>query len=343
MINSDKDRYTLRLVMRKTRFTRFAFLLGLLMLVVEMPNAIAATKIHNNIQIRGYHGKCLDVRGPSSRNGTPVQLWECVNVPQQRWDIYDNGEIRSRLDTRKCLDLRGPYDQNGADVQIWDCVGVPNQLWTVDIQLHRDAGRNEKPNEIRSRWNNRCLDVRGASSANGTAIQMWSCVGVPNQKFSLGKTQLRNNFSLSHLNGVPTNVPVSCWTVTDGNHLCRTVEGHDTRTFYTFANSNTIDEGSHPIHGKQVTTASGNVYEGCSLRNNDHYACDYKTYDAFDKQTFEDDGWVMRVFWDWARYTGDQAGCAAALSGMWSGRSTATKRTAWALLLAACDHGPYQR
>ena len=77
--------------------------------------------------------------------------------------------------------------------------------------------------------------------------------------------------------------------------------------------------------------------------NNNRYRCDYKTYDGFDFQTMEDDGWVLKVLWDWARYTGDQAGCAAAIAGLWVARPTGIKKSAWGLLLAACDHGPYRR
>ena len=50
--------------------------LGLFVLLLgSVEYAVAAKQIYSNVQIRGYHGKCLDVRGPSSRNGTPVQLW----------------------------------------------------------------------------------------------------------------------------------------------------------------------------------------------------------------------------------------------------------------------------
>ena len=37
------------------------------------------------MEIRGYADKCLDVRGPSTSNGTPVQMWDCVNVSNQKW------------------------------------------------------------------------------------------------------------------------------------------------------------------------------------------------------------------------------------------------------------------
>lgn len=32
-------------------------------------------------EIQGFGGKCLDVRGPSTADGTPVQLWDCNGSP----------------------------------------------------------------------------------------------------------------------------------------------------------------------------------------------------------------------------------------------------------------------
>ncbi len=33
-------------------------------------------------------GKCVDLEGPSSANGTPIQQWSCVGVANQRWTIW---------------------------------------------------------------------------------------------------------------------------------------------------------------------------------------------------------------------------------------------------------------
>ena len=310
----------------------------------------SAVRVYANVQIRGYFGKCLDIRGASSNNGTPIQLWSCVDVPQQKWDIWSNGTISSALYPGKCLDLRGPYDIDGAEVQIWDCrFGLKNQQWILDIVKHSDVANgnvNEmnKPNEIRSKFNNRCLDARGPSSNDGTQIQMWRCVNsADNQKFSINKTQLRHDFSLSHVDGIQTNVPVSCWTVVDNDHFCRSVRGHNTRTFYTFAKHRALQLSSHPIYGTMVIADWGDVYEGCSLKNDGRYRCDYKTFDSYDFQTFNDKYWVFKVLWDWARYTGDQASCAASIATLWAAGLTGAKRSAWGFLLASCDHGPYQR
>ncbi|MGO9218348.1 MAG: ricin-type beta-trefoil lectin domain protein [Streptosporangiaceae bacterium] len=36
-------------------------------------------------QIVGYGGMCLDVRGPSTADGTPVQIWTCNGVEEEQW------------------------------------------------------------------------------------------------------------------------------------------------------------------------------------------------------------------------------------------------------------------
>ena len=74
-------------------------------------------------EISGYGGKCLDVRGPSTDNGTAVQIWDCVGVKNQQWQFINDTIVGYG---GKCLDVRGPSKNNGTVVQMWDCVGVAN-------------------------------------------------------------------------------------------------------------------------------------------------------------------------------------------------------------------------
>lgn len=122
-------------------------------------------------ELHGLAGKCLDVRGPSTDNGTPVQIWDCVGVPQQQWTLTPRGELRGL--GGKCLDVRGPSTDNGTPVQLWDCVNVPQQRWTLTSS-----------GELRG-LGGKCLDVRGPSTRNGTPVQLWDCVDVPQQHWVL--------------------------------------------------------------------------------------------------------------------------------------------------------------
>ncbi len=148
--------------------------------------------------------RCLDVEGQSTANGTPVQIWDCVDVPNQDWTLYSNGEIRGY--GGKCLDVRGPSTDNGTPVQIWDCVGVENQKW-----LFSSSGQLVG-------YGGKCLDVR--ISGNGQDTDMWSCDGaIPAVTWHLGTTPeipekgewLRNEMSanLARIAGISNGIPGS--------------------------------------------------------------------------------------------------------------------------------------
>jgi beta-glucanase (GH16 family) len=122
-------------------------------------------------QITGFGGKCVDVAGANSANGTPVQLYDCNGTGAQRWTIGGDGTIRA---LGKCLDVSDRSTANGALVQVWDCWGGPNQQWVVTA-----AGDIVNPAA------NKCLDAKDWGSANGTRLQIWDCSGGANQKWTV--------------------------------------------------------------------------------------------------------------------------------------------------------------
>jgi beta-glucanase (GH16 family) len=122
--------------------------------------------------ITGFGGKCVDVAGSSTANGTRVQLWTCNGSGAQRWTVgASDGTIRA---LGKCLDVAGGSTANGARVQLWDCNGTGAQRWTYN------AAR-----DLVNPQSGKCLDASGPSSADGTPLQIWSCHGGPNQKWNL--------------------------------------------------------------------------------------------------------------------------------------------------------------
>ncbi|WP_189189787.1 lectin [Streptomyces albiflavescens] len=120
--------------------------------------------------ITGLAGKCLDVAGANSANGTAVQLYDCNGTAAQQWTVGSDGTIRA---LGKCLDVTGNSTANGARLQLWDCTGGPNQKWTVT-----------SAHDIVNPQADKCADVTGNTSANGTPIQIWSCTGGANQKWT---------------------------------------------------------------------------------------------------------------------------------------------------------------
>jgi glucosylceramidase len=120
--------------------------------------------------ITGLGGKCVDVAGANSANGTAVQLYDCNNSAAQQWTIGTDGTIRA---LGKCLDVSGGSTADGAVVQLYDCNGSGAQAWQVT------ASR-----DITNTAANKCLDVKDNSSANGARLQLWTCTGAANQKWT---------------------------------------------------------------------------------------------------------------------------------------------------------------
>ncbi len=120
-------------------------------------------------QITGLAGKCVDVAGANSANGTAVQLYDCNGSSAQQW-TRSGSQLQA---LGKCLDVSGGGTANGTVVQIWDCNGSGAQQWNVTAS-----------NDIVNTQANKCLDVTGNNSANGTRLQIWDCTGAANQKWT---------------------------------------------------------------------------------------------------------------------------------------------------------------
>ncbi|MEV4315466.1 ricin-type beta-trefoil lectin domain protein [Actinocrispum sp. NPDC049592] len=121
-------------------------------------------------QVTGLAGKCMDVAGANSANGTAVQLYDCNGTGAQQWTR--SGSAFQALG--KCLDVSGAGTTNGTPVQIWDCNGSGAQQW----QPNANGG-------LVNTGANKCLDVTGNNSANGTRLQIWDCTGAANQRWTV--------------------------------------------------------------------------------------------------------------------------------------------------------------
>jgi lysophospholipase L1-like esterase len=117
----------------------------------------------------GISGKCLDVNGGSSADGTAVQIWSCNNTTAQVWTASSDGTLRA---LGKCLDVTGAGTANGTPVEVWDCNGGGNQQW----QPYNGGYRNPVYG--------RCLDDPASSTTDGTQSVIWDCNGGANQQWS---------------------------------------------------------------------------------------------------------------------------------------------------------------
>ncbi|MEU1230518.1 ricin-type beta-trefoil lectin domain protein [Streptomyces sp. NPDC005828] len=119
----------------------------------------------------GLAGKCLDVAGAATADGTPVQLHTCNGTTAQRWTLSSDGTVRA---LGKCLDVTGAGTADGTKVQLYTCNGTGAQRWSYDPGTH----------DVVNTAANKCLDVTGNTSADGTRTQIWTCTGGANQKWT---------------------------------------------------------------------------------------------------------------------------------------------------------------
>ncbi|GAA0514701.1 glycosyl hydrolase [Paractinoplanes deccanensis] len=115
-------------------------------------------------------GKCVDVNGNSSADGTKIQLWTCSGAANQQWTV--NGSTLRSLG--KCMGVAGGSTANGAAIQLATCNGSGGQNWTAG-----SSGSLVNPQS------GKCLDASGAGTANGTQLIIWTCHGAANQRWTL--------------------------------------------------------------------------------------------------------------------------------------------------------------
>jgi glucosylceramidase len=121
-------------------------------------------------QITGLAGKCIDVAGANSADGTAVNLYDCNGSTAQQWSRPGDGTVRA---LGKCLDVANGSTADGAVTQLYTCNGSAAQQWTYT------SGK-----DLVNPQANKCLDVTGNNSANGTRLQIWTCTGAANQKWN---------------------------------------------------------------------------------------------------------------------------------------------------------------
>jgi len=138
-------------------------------LVVDYVRVNAPDTGGSSSRITGLAGKCVDVQGSGTADGTRVQLYTCNGTGAQTWTWAADGSVRA---LGKCLDVSGGSTADGARVQLWACNGSAAQKWTL-------SGANDLVNPQA----NKCLDVTGNNSADGTPLQIWTCGGGANQKW----------------------------------------------------------------------------------------------------------------------------------------------------------------
>jgi beta-glucanase (GH16 family) len=121
--------------------------------------------------ITGYQGLCADVRGASTANFTPVQVFSCNGTSAQQWTVVQAGSTLHALG--KCLDINGGGTANGTRVDLYDCNHTAAQVFVPQA-----GGTLFNPQS------GKCLDDTGRGGS-GTQLQIWDCGSQANQQWTL--------------------------------------------------------------------------------------------------------------------------------------------------------------
>ncbi|MCX5009918.1 ricin-type beta-trefoil lectin domain protein [Streptomyces sp. NBC_00555] len=113
-------------------------------------------------QIVGVHsGKCLDVKGAKTADGTPIQIYSCNGTSAQAWKLEADGTLRA---LGKCMDVQYAKTENGSLIGLNSCHQGLNQKW------------EQLPNGLlRSVHSGKCLDALGWATGNGARVGIWDC------------------------------------------------------------------------------------------------------------------------------------------------------------------------
>ena len=168
---------------------------------------------HNTDDSLTTLGRCLDITGDSTAEGTQVELWDCNGNGGQKWIQQANGALLNPQ-SGLCLDSPGGATANGTRLRIWACNGTAAQEYSVngggpvigpgsqcvDV-AGDDTGGDGTPVQLwgcqayamDQHWYHnsngslttlgRCLDINGDSTAEGAKVELWDCNGNGGQKW----------------------------------------------------------------------------------------------------------------------------------------------------------------
>jgi hypothetical protein len=130
-------------------------------------------------------GLSLETPGQHDANGQQINQWSYYGGGNQQWKLTDTGNGIYKIigvESGRSLDINGGSSTNGTVVQIYDYASNKSnqqfKLTSSEVGQFRIA-----PNYTTSS----CLDVFGASTANGALVYLWQTNGGGNQKWSFQK------------------------------------------------------------------------------------------------------------------------------------------------------------
>ncbi|QOV34698.1 family 43 glycosylhydrolase [Streptomyces ferrugineus] len=127
-------------------------------------------------------GKCLDVNGGNTADGTNIFQWTCNGGANQKWKVEDLGDDTNRLvnvATGKVMDTAECSAADGAGIRQWSWLNNKCQRYRLVFTASGDHVRivNESTGKV--------ADVANCSTANGTDVRQWTWLNNNCQQWRL--------------------------------------------------------------------------------------------------------------------------------------------------------------
>ncbi|MET9436675.1 family 43 glycosylhydrolase [Streptomyces sp. NPDC006551] len=130
-------------------------------------------------------GKCLDVAGGSTADGTNIAQWTCNGGAHQKWRIEDLGDDTSQLvnvATGKVMDTADCSVADGADLRQWSWLNNNCQKFRL---VHTASGDHVR---IVNESSGKVADVADCGTANGADVRQWTWLDNACQQWQLKPT-----------------------------------------------------------------------------------------------------------------------------------------------------------
>jgi cytochrome c peroxidase len=129
-----------------------------------------------------HSGKCMEVAGAGTANGSNVQQWSCVpNAKHHQWQftaIGDGYYKITNVNSGKALDVAGISWADGANIYQWDYLNGSNQKW-------KPVPQSDGSYQLVAAHSNKCVNVYGAWTHDGANIIQYPCGPWTNENFRL--------------------------------------------------------------------------------------------------------------------------------------------------------------
>jgi len=160
-------------------------------------------------------GKYLEVANNKGKAMADVQIGSQRKDDGQKWLVTNVADgyitIKSALGDYM-IDVSGGEDRNGANIQLYDAYGHDAQQFMLF-----KAGDGIYSITTRVSFQDKCIDIEGARTTDGTSVLQWTNDSKSNQLWSFEKAGGSSSTGDNKNNDNDTS---SCWSKTLGYNCC---------------------------------------------------------------------------------------------------------------------------